>query len=268
MSKYTTEVRFICETKSGFTEEELELKSVDEVIGASRDKIFNFSYPIYEEEHRPVLETKILKHYYTREIGAETYALWRLWLNDKMNLIMPKYNKLYKAEHNILDKELKNIDVTTESLRTDDLLRTDNFQKDGTNSANEQGRRTDNLHTDERYDKHNARKYSDTPQGSVTFSELNQSQYWLTDYTEVDENGTDHIDNTGTQDTTNQLNGSTHETNTGNVANTGTQEKEIHELGYRGEKIYAELLDAYRDKIVNIDEMIVNELRDLFFKLW
>jgi hypothetical protein len=53
---------------------------VNEIIDAARTSIFSFSYPIYDSQHKPELERKILKHYYTREIGAETVGLWKLWL--------------------------------------------------------------------------------------------------------------------------------------------------------------------------------------------
>lgn len=96
MSKYTTEVRFICETYAG-REESGSYADVDEIISESREQIFG-EYPIFDEQYRPVLETKILRHYYTREICAETVGLWKLWLNNKMNEIMPYYNQLYQSE--------------------------------------------------------------------------------------------------------------------------------------------------------------------------
>ena len=97
MSKYTTQVRFICENYAGLTES-VGYGKVDEIIASARKKVFDFPYPIFDETYRNVLETKILKHFYTREIGAETVGLWKLWLNTKMNEIMPYYNKLYKSE--------------------------------------------------------------------------------------------------------------------------------------------------------------------------
>lgn len=96
MSKYTTEVRFICETESGLSSSEGGAR-VNDIIAGSRAKIFNFSYPIFDEAYRPVLETKILKHYYTREIGLETVGLWKLKLDTKMNEIMPLYNLYYRS---------------------------------------------------------------------------------------------------------------------------------------------------------------------------
>ena len=69
-------------------------------------------YPIFKEEYRTILNKKILDHYYTREIGAETPALFRFWLNRRMNEIMPYYNKLYKSELLEFDPFITNKQVT------------------------------------------------------------------------------------------------------------------------------------------------------------
>ena len=97
MSKYTTEVRYICEHLAGLDESE-GYESVNNIIDLARPEIFDFDYPIFDENYKPVLERKILKHYYTREIGLETYGLWKLKLDAKLNEIMPYYNKLYDSE--------------------------------------------------------------------------------------------------------------------------------------------------------------------------
>lgn len=95
MSTYTTQVRYICESKSGFTPEQLLNKSIDEIISASRNNVFNFDFPVYDESFRSVLESTILLHFYTREIGAETVGLWQHYLCRKLREIMPRYNKLF-----------------------------------------------------------------------------------------------------------------------------------------------------------------------------
>lgn len=97
MSTYTTEVRYICESKSGFTPEQLLSKSVDEIIAASRNNVFNFDFPVYDESFRSVLESTILLHFYTREIGAETVGLWQHYMCRKLREIMPRYNKLFES---------------------------------------------------------------------------------------------------------------------------------------------------------------------------
>lgn len=96
MSKYTTEVRYICEHYAGLTES-TGFEDVDEIVEKARHKIFS-NYPIFDENHRAELEKKILKHYYTREIGFETVGLFKLYLNNRMAEIMPYYNKLYESE--------------------------------------------------------------------------------------------------------------------------------------------------------------------------
>lgn len=118
MSKYTTEVRFICEHYSGLSDSK-GYTNVNEIIENSRGKIFDFPYPIYDENYRSVLETKILKHFYTREIGSETVGLWKLWLDTRMNEIMPYYNQRYNST--LLEfNPLFDTDITTDrDVKTD-----------------------------------------------------------------------------------------------------------------------------------------------------
>ena len=49
MAKYTTSVRSICEINSGLDESKGQA-SVNDIIANSRDKIFDFPYPIYDED--------------------------------------------------------------------------------------------------------------------------------------------------------------------------------------------------------------------------
>lgn len=96
MSKYTTEVRFLCESLTGHTESQ-GFSEVDDILTEASPIIFSFQFPIFDEAYRLPLERKILRHYYTREISEETYGLWKLRLQDRMETIMPYYNKLYES---------------------------------------------------------------------------------------------------------------------------------------------------------------------------
>ena len=96
LSKYTTQVRFICETCAKLTES-TGFSDIETVLDNSWDKIFS-DFPIFDEKYRAELCKKILRHYYTREICCETVARWKLFLSDKMKNIMPYYNQLYKSE--------------------------------------------------------------------------------------------------------------------------------------------------------------------------
>lgn len=195
MSKYTTELRYICEFEAGLTESE-GYNSISDILTEAAPKIFSFDFPIFDETYRPVLEKAILRHFYTREISEETYGLWKLRLEDKMNLIMPYYNKLYETE--LLEfNPLYDVDYTTthegdfsgtrndasnntktlntskaESGNTSDTnTRTLNTSKAESGSGTDSNTRTLNTQdTDSGSDiKKNTRwdLFSDTPQGGI-----------------------------------------------------------------------------------------------------
>ena len=111
LSKYTLEVRNICESLVARSER-AEFMDVNEVIKLARPNIFNFDYPKWDSEYNEMLEEKILRTYYMREIGVETYGLFKLRLQVKLNDIMPYYNKLYESEKLKFDP-LKEIDLST-----------------------------------------------------------------------------------------------------------------------------------------------------------
>ena len=145
MSKYTTEVRFICESLAG-NSESVGGNGIDSVIQLAIPKIFDFDFPIFKPDYKNVLATKILKHYYTREIGYETYGLWKFKLNVRLNEIMPYFNQLYEST----------------LLEFNPLLDVDYTRKhEGERNKEEQGKSEGTNNTI------NLSVYSDTPQGSV-----------------------------------------------------------------------------------------------------
>ena len=89
MSKYTAQLKSICESVSGL---KIPDNNYNRVIEKAAPKIFDFDFPIFDEEYRNVLERKILKHFYLYEIGCETYGMWKMMLDERMNIIMPYYN--------------------------------------------------------------------------------------------------------------------------------------------------------------------------------
>lgn len=190
MSKYTTEVRYICEVNAGLTES-TGGNDVEQVIANSRAKIFDFNYPIYDESYRIILETKILKHFYTREIGLETVGLWKLKLNTKMNEIMPYYNQLYKSALLEFNPLWTDDYQTLHNRKIDGINENNQFSTSSENSTEntngtitndetalnstkdketlDQTKNTDNISSNERTEDNTSRdKYSDTPQGALT----------------------------------------------------------------------------------------------------
>lgn len=115
MSKYTTEVRFICEQKAGL-EGSVGASDVDEVLSKSWNKVVTSNFAIFDEAYREKLVSKVLKHYYLREIGAETVGVWMLWMNTKFEEIMPYYNQLYESAK-LKFEPLYDVDYTRSSQR-------------------------------------------------------------------------------------------------------------------------------------------------------
>lgn len=307
MSKYTTEVRFICENAAGYTESQ-GYDKVEQIIAQSRSKIFDFDYPIFDSDYKSVIETKILKHYYTREIGLETVGLWKHFLNMRMNEIMPYYNKLYTSEllefnplynvkYDITHRgsesgtstdELEGTELTTRNLvdaETRNLTDLETRNMTDTETKN----LTDSVESDTGVTTSNdtLEKFSDTPQGAVTnlnngtyLTSAKQTENDVQTDTEYDETarhtGTDTIVKTGTDTLARTGTDTFNRTGTNNVAVDNTKSSEFsntdqylrHVEGNNGGRSFTELLVEYRKSFLNIDMMVINELHDLFMGVW
>lgn len=286
MSKYTTEIRYICEHLCGLDESK-GYNDVDTIIEQSRTKIFNFSYPIFDETYRSVLETKILKHFYTREIGEETVGLWKLRLNRKLNEIMPYYNKLYetgvedlnpflstdmKTERSTVGGTNRNIDegVKGDSTRTNvSANSSDSTSKNKVNSRGlaDNGTVDNTKHTD---------LYSDTPQGQLVGVD---EETYLTNARKVEDKslGNHHTYtlDIGDSTTENQNHDVLTQRSSDNSNTTRSTSEDVnsteryveHTYGYNG-ILPIDVLKKYRDLIWNIDLMIIDDLEPLFMQLW
>lgn len=254
MSKYTTEVRFICETLAGYDESQ-DYNKVEDIIADARPKIFDFDFPIFDESYRNVLETKIIKHYYTREIGLETYGLWKLKLDTKLNEIMPYYNKLYNSEL-----------LEFNPLYTKDYTRTtknSGISVTQTENSSASAATGTESHTDKNDDgraRANTDLYSDTPQGQITHLE---DKTYLTNARQVNDSEVGHAENTGNSNTLNNSVTSANGKATGN-----TFDDYIERVVGYDNKVPSELLESFRKTFLNIDMMIIKDLEELFCQLW
>lgn len=251
MSKYTTEVRYICETYAGLTESS-NYASINDVIQAAIPKVFDFEFPIYDASYKNVLCGKILKHYYTREIGAETVGLWKLWLDTKLNEIMPYYNQLYKSAM-IEFNPMYDIDLTTEHVGSYD----GNTQFTGDSTENNSG--TSGTLVVGENDNTTWNLFSDTPQGALDNVE---NETYLTNATKNTENGTSS-NNTDYEFNTDKVNNRTDNTIVNN-----TDEYIRTVKGKSGGASYSKRLKEFRETFLNIDAMIIDELKGLFLNLW
>lgn len=142
------------------------------------DNNFDFkmtSYPIFDENYRETLNQKILYHYYENEIGFETASLFRFYLNNKLNEIMPYYNELYNKQIKLLDKLDKNVDLT-ETFKRDTETNTTSKSNSKSNGKN---------------------VFLDTPQGDLYKGDIDSTDY-ATSVTWNKNNIDDTSDATGT----------------------------------------------------------------------
>lgn len=255
MSKYTTEVRFICESKAGLSESSGS-DNVDDIISKSWNKIFTSKAVFFDESYRAILCQKILKHYYLREIGSETVGIWKLWLNTKLEEIMPFYNQLYKSaliEFNPLyDVDLKRthnrkIDSSKQDTGTSQSVSSGEINASGTSSGTSNNTKKD--------------LYSDTPQGSITGLE---NENYLTNARKVTDTGSTSNENssTGTNKTT--VNDDTSNTGTAN----SLEDYVENVSGKQGSESYSSMLLKFRETFLNIDMQVIEEFSDLFMGLW
>lgn len=271
MSAFTTQIRFICESKAGL-KESAGYDNIAQVIAGARPAIFDFPYPIFDETYRAVLETKILKHYYTREIGEETYGLWKLRLDTKMNEIMPYYNQLYKST--LLEfNPLYDVDInrTHNATRKGTEILNGNVDTNGQviASTNANNTTTSDNNTDQTGTNGNTDKYSATPQGGL--DGLAQDKY-LTNARMI--TGNDTL-NSKTHSTTDDMIDSTTDTSTNmttatknNTTINNTEDYLESVKGKQGTQSYASMILEFRETFLNIDMMVINDLSDLFMNIW
>ena len=154
MSKYTTELRWIIEQTlddRGLTHIESNWPATYETIGLN-------DYPIFDEAYRNTLNNKIIRHYYTREIGAETVGRFRMFVRDAMHLIMPYYNQLYESE--MLASEM-------EPLGDRNIKHVEHAWGTVSNEGQNEGHSTTNSQN----------VYQDTPQSEMIPAQIKNLQY-------------------------------------------------------------------------------------------
>lgn len=143
MSKYTMQLRYVCEQAIG-KQESGGFGDIEQTIREAAPLIFDFPYPIFDESYRRPLEKKILRHYFLREIGQETVGEFKYRLSVKMNEIMPLINQYYRSEL-LSFNPLQDTDITTDHTKNFDETNNGNSNK----RANEIGERNRSRNVDD-----------------------------------------------------------------------------------------------------------------------
>lgn len=233
MSRYTTELRNICEASIGRTEH-AGFNDINSVITEAAPRVFNFDFPIFDEDYRLALEIKILRHYYMREICCETVGLWKLYLQSKLCEIMPYYNQLYKTElfsfNPLYDVDYK-VDHKGDGTnngdeQTDTDTSTEN-NRDYTMTDNDTKKRDETVTTDDDETSETSTTTSDsgtsTNTTNTTDSGTDTRDEWNM-YSDTPQGGITGIQNANSNLVDNAyLSNAVHNTENGTSANTGTK---------------------------------------------
>jgi hypothetical protein len=209
-----------------------ELKYKDVVYGklpllVNYDAIGLSYYPLFNNDYRKILNGKIIDEYYNQEIGTETIDNFTLILRKKMDQIMPYYNQLYASQ-----------ELEFNPLLTMDITSVGNTVVEGSEEVNA-----------------NNVAETKTAAGSRA-TNLNFPQTALAgnaDYatSAVDSNSDSDVDASSTQESDSKSNTESDTTS--------------HVTGYQG--IPANLLMVYRNSLLNIDTMVLDEIKDCFMLL-
>lgn len=188
-------------------------------------------YEIFDEVYREKLNSRIRREFWLNEIAHETIDIfiWRLEL--RMDLIMPRYNRMYVAELQNTDP----LDGGTSSSRTRQWGDSSN---DGTNTSASNG------------------TGSGTSKGRTVASDTPQTRLAGNgDYASSLSDATSENSNKSTSTSSGSTNSRSHYDN--NQSSDSSQ---------RGSK--AQMIAQYRQTLINVDNFIIEELRDLFLGVW
>ena len=201
-------------------------------------EIFDFHYDFYDEELKQNFEKKFINHYYFDEIGCETVARWKHQLASRLNMIYPYYYQLYQTELKskniefLLNKDLREeFERTVEGVKQSDTTATSSGSSVGTTSTDSKVSNADNGVADVR----------------------------------ITDGGLTGISNdTTNNNTSNQSNA----TNQHPETDKQTEKTVLISQGNIGITSSAELLERWREVLINIDQMIIDDCKDLFMLIY
>ena len=218
--------------------------------------MFNFEYPFYidDEDAKTKFEEKFMLYYWNCEIGFETFARFQKALQARLTIKMPYYQQLYETElacqdiNFLLNKDLR--ETFTREINTEN-------ETSGTNSAKQTSNNESSLNQEGTTT--NTHKESSISDGVSTSSLVDG---YLTGVSS--DNGSN-----STSGTTNSTDNLTSEGTLSQSENGKTVEKtDLLSQGNIGITSSAELLQKWREVLINIDEIIIEDCRDLFMKIY
>lgn len=250
-----------------------------EIVNLAAQKIIDFPYVCYgltvEEQNtfREELNRRIINHYIMREIGYETPELWKIMLKERLDFIMPRYQELYKSTLFEMDFDDPYHLITEhhETQKDDRTIERDGKRKND-NEVN--GSTTYGQKIQER----GGSGTSNSEHSQTYESDFPQASFEQGDYTSQGVE-TDSRSSSETDSTVNTQHSGIDQMGQKSVANENWNDgtSDINDMinhyitdvkGHTNNMDILQAVEKWRDLIVNLNEMIVKELADLFIMLY
>lgn len=229
-------------------------------------------YPMYEPENnehgliptREQLNQKIIDAYKYREIAFETVGRFIDELRITMCEIMPYYNQMLHTVDimNKIEDPFGNVDFT----ETYEEEKTDTSKATSKNSSTNDTQTTDKQQTNTSMKDDSKIIKSDTPQNDLDLpSKIGDVSY--ASEAQWNENNSNSNGNTNGEGTAHSK---TDSTGDNEVIATGKVKHTFSKKGNQGVNTYAHDIIEFRNSILNVEQMIINDkrLKELFLMVW
>lgn len=284
--------------------------TVDQIIENGKDKFFDFTFPWYAEDNTGLDDFKnlFLRKNYMKQIGQETTAQFKLYVQARLMEKMPLYKQLYDStliEYDpLINRKLKTtkdeVENKDKGKESENSVTTNaNGQTTETNTSNREatgeGNQTSNsiqegsqtvdssqegtMHSDV----NNQSVHSENPEITMAnkdYASTMDREKKTEDQTNNQSGNENTSNNQTTNETTNRTQGVNEDITENNKSNseaTSTEEGKLSESekeernlqgnevieGFYGES-QADAILKYRETILNLNEMICNDMNDLF----
>lgn len=190
--------------------------------------LFDFDYNLYDNGLKSAFEKKFIDHFYFYEIGLTPIARFKKALQIKLNDIYPYFKQLYETELRCNDIDFM-LNKDLKEQYTRELTGNSSVNQSSTSSSNDTSLNINN----------------DTPQNKI-----------------------DDLDQFMTSASKNTDNSTMNSSGTNSAENNSTETYSLVSQGNIGVTSSAELLEKWRNVLINIDQLIFEECNDLFMLIY
>lgn len=289
MSKYTCQVRNICESYlgddalSGYKDSRKIIKDTYLQIFRIAESTFygstiysslytQFRHAFFESfNDEMTLAEKVLYHFYTREICAESVGLWLTWLNKRVLQIAPVYEAWFsefgvfygfdfQKHANAFFRDINSMETNSDDINRGGEERITKGKDYEISDAVDVDRTVNGSDTSSR----------NSHTGNNVYPESNLASKGYNGYKNATEKRNSSDSNTNTNIITHDeaITGARH-----------TRENSPYEIGESKGKYFTEyksgnkdpygkLIERYKKATVNVQDRIIHEFDDLFLNLW